>query len=106
MCGIIGYLGERPILSVLIEGLRRLEYRGYDSSGVAAFHQGKVRTYRAEGKLSRLTEKLQSVEMDGTTGIGHIRWATHGRPSEINAHPHQAGRVILVITASWKTTVS
>ncbi len=96
MCGIIGYLGERPILSVLIEGLKRLEYRGYDSSGVAAFHQGKVQTYRAEGKLNQLTEKLQDITIDGTTGIGHIRWATHGRPSEVNAHPHKAGRVVLV----------
>ncbi len=96
MCGIIGYVGCRPVLSVLIEGLKRLEYRGYDSSGIAAFHNGVVQTYRAEGKLSRLTEKLRSVEMNGTTGIGHIRWATHGRPSEVNAHPHRAGRVILV----------
>ncbi len=96
MCGIIGYLGERPVLPVLIEGLKKLEYRGYDSSGIAAFHDGHVRTYRAEGKLHRLTDKLQAVDMDGTTGIGHIRWATHGRPSEANAHPHRAGKVILV----------
>jgi glucosamine--fructose-6-phosphate aminotransferase (isomerizing) len=96
MCGIIGYSGERPILSVLIEGLRRLEYRGYDSSGIAAFHQGTVQTYRAEGKLSRLIERLETIDMDGSTGIGHIRWATHGRPSEMNAHPHMAGRVVLV----------
>ena len=96
MCGIIGYLGDRPVLPVLIEGLQKLEYRGYDSSGIAAFHKGEVQTYRAEGKLSRLTEKLQAIDMDGTTGIGHIRWATHGRPSELNAHPHRAGRVILV----------
>ncbi len=96
MCGIIGYVGDRPVLPVLIEGLKRLEYRGYDSSGIAAFHNGKIQTYRAEGKLSRLTEKLQAVDMDGTAGIGHIRWATHGKPSEKNAHPHRAGKVILV----------
>ncbi len=96
MCGIVGYVGERPILPVLIEGLRRLEYRGYDSSGVAAFDGDEVRIYRAEGKLDRLMEKVQSVQLDGGTGLGHIRWATHGRPSEVNAHPHRGGRVTLV----------
>jgi len=96
MCGIIGYVGKRPVLSVLIEGLRRLEYRGYDSSGVAVFDRGSVRTFRAEGKLERLTERLGSVQMDGSAGIGHIRWATHGRPSEVNAHPHRGGKVVLV----------
>jgi len=96
MCGIIGYVGKRPVLSVLIEGLRRLEYRGYDSSGVAVFDRGNVRTFRAEGKLERLTERLGSVQMDGSAGIGHIRWATHGRPSEVNAHPHRGGKVVLV----------
>ncbi len=96
MCGIIGYVGGRPILSVLIEGLRRLEYRGYDSSGVAVFNEGEVRIFRAEGKLSHLIEKLQAVQLKGKAGLGHIRWATHGRPSETNAHPHRGGHVVLV----------
>jgi len=96
MCGIIGYVGKRPILSVLLEGLRRLEYRGYDSSGIAAFDDSEIRVYRAEGKLQNLVEKLQSVQLKGGSGIGHIRWATHGRPSEANAHPHRGGRVVLV----------
>ncbi len=96
MCGIIGYVGNRPILPVLLEGLRRLEYRGYDSSGVAAFDGSNVRIFRAEGKLGHLTEKLQSTQLNGSTGLGHIRWATHGRPSETNAHPHTGGHVTLV----------
>ena len=96
MCGIIGYVGNRPTLPVLIEGLKRLEYRGYDSSGVAAFHENEIVIARAEGKLERLVALLASAQMDGQAGMGHIRWATHGRPSEKNAHPHRAGGVVLV----------
>jgi len=96
MCGIIGYIGNRPTLPVLIEGLKRLEYRGYDSSGVAAFHENGIVITRAEGKLENLVALLASARMDGQAGMGHIRWATHGKPSEKNAHPHRAGSVVLV----------
>jgi len=96
MCGIIGYVGNKPTLPVLIEGLKRLEYRGYDSSGVAAFHESEIVISRAEGKLERLITLLNSAQMNGQAGVGHIRWATHGKPSEKNAHPHRAGSVVLV----------
>ncbi|HCC32463.1 MAG TPA: glutamine--fructose-6-phosphate transaminase (isomerizing) [Clostridiales bacterium] len=89
MCGIVGYVGGRACLPVLLDGLRRLEYRGYDSAGVAVFQDGRLALARAEGKLDRLQAKLAGTELlIGTTGIGHTRWATHGVPSEDNAHPH------------------
>jgi len=96
MCGIVGYLGPRNPLQILIEGLRRLEYRGYDSAGVALFHQGKIEVRRAQGKLSRLEDILRGDSFDGRVGIGHTRWATHGKPSDANAHPHKAGRIAVV----------
>jgi glucosamine--fructose-6-phosphate aminotransferase (isomerizing) len=99
MCGIIGYTGSRPAASLIIEGLRRLEYRGYDSAGVALIdpkrNPATVMT-RCEGKIAGLAAKLQAEPVSGTTGIGHTRWATHGRPSEANAHPQRAGRVCVV----------
>ncbi len=89
MCGIVGYVGGRACLPVLLDGLRRLEYRGYDSAGVAVFHDGKLALARAEGKLDRLQARLGDAGLPaGTMGIGHTRWATHGIPSEANAHPH------------------
>ncbi len=96
MCGIVGYIGHRETAKVLIEGLKRLEYRGYDSAGIAIFHQGKVEIRRKEGKLSKLEELIGGETFDGKVGIGHTRWATHGRPSDENAHPHKAGRVAVV----------
>ena len=98
MCGIIGYIGEKPVVSVLIDGLRRLEYRGYDSAGVAVVRDGVVEVRRAAGKLSRLEEVLQSNPLRGEYGVGHTRWATHGRPTEENAHPHRdaSGRIVVV----------
>src|SRR5512135_2833305 len=96
MCGIIGYIGPRETVKVLIEGLRRLEYRGYDSAGIAVFQKGKIEIRRKEGKLSNLEALIGKETFDGTVGIGHTRWATHGRPSDENAHPHKSGKVAVV----------
>lgn len=96
MCGIVGYIGAKQAIPILIDGLKKLEYRGYDSAGIAVMHDHRVVIKRAEGKLGELVSKLNGHTPTGTLGIGHTRWATHGRPSEINAHPHQAGRVVLV----------
>jgi len=96
MCGIVGYIGTRETAKVLIDGLKRLEYRGYDSAGIAVFHRGKVEIRRKEGKLTRLEELIGEETFDGKVGIGHTRWATHGRPSDENAHPHKAGKVAVV----------
>jgi glutamine---fructose-6-phosphate transaminase (isomerizing) len=96
MCGIVGYVGAKECTSILVDGLRRLEYRGYDSAGLA-IHSGKrVEIVRAVGKLANLDAALKKTPMTGTTGVGHTRWATHGRPSEVNAHPHTAGKVSVV----------
>ena len=96
MCGIIGYIGPRETKEVLLEGLRRLEYRGYDSAGIALYHEGKVVIRRSTGKLRELEKKIAEEHFSGNIGIGHTRWATHGRPSEANAHPHKAGGVVVV----------
>jgi len=96
MCGIVGYIGPRPALPILIEGLTRLEYRGYDSAGVALLESGGIEIRRAEGKLAVLAERLQEEQFAATLGIGHTRWATHGRPSEQNAHPHASHGLALV----------
>ena len=98
MCGIIGYIGSKPVVPILVEGLRRLEYRGYDSAGVAVVHNGQVELRRSAGRLSRLEDTLGADPMDGDYGIGHTRWATHGRPTEENAHPHRdcTGRIVVV----------
>jgi len=87
MCGIVGYVGQREVVPLLMDGLRRLEYRGYDSAGVVAVGGGELRTLKAEGKLDRLREKLTHQPLPGHYGLGHTRWATHGPPSERNAHP-------------------
>src|SRR5687767_3452539 len=98
MCGIIGYIGPKDVVPVLIDGLRRLEYRGYDSAGVAVVRQGAVDLRRSAGKLSNLEEVIASQPLTGEYGIGHTRWATHGRPTEENAHPHRdcTGKIVVV----------
>ena len=98
MCGIIGYIGPKPVVPVLIDGLRRLEYRGYDSAGVAVVRQGAISLRRSAGKLSRLEEAIKADPIEGEYGVGHTRWATHGRPTEENAHPHRdcTGRIVVV----------
>ena len=88
MCGIVGYVGTQLATEILLSGLEKLEYRGYDSAGVATICNGQVKSVRAKGKLYNLREKLAGVEMLANVGIGHTRWATHGKPEEYNAHPH------------------
>lgn len=89
MCGIIGYIGSKKVLPVLIDGLKKLEYRGYDSAGIVTVDRSRVRLCRVKGKISALEQKVNQESLDGSYGLGHTRWATHGRPSEENAHPHQ-----------------
>jgi len=96
MCGIIGIVGKAPVAPLLVEGLRRLEYRGYDSAGIATVVNGTIGRRRAEGKIARLDALLQKQPLDGTIGIGHTRWATHGVPNERNAHPHASDRCAVV----------
>ena len=98
MCGIVGYIGTQVASDILIAGLEKLEYRGYDSAGLATIWEGNIHSVRAKGKLYNLREKLAQVEMPSSIGIGHTRWATHGKPEERNAHPHQdnQGRVAVV----------
>src|SRR3981081_1605298 len=96
MCGIIGIIGKAPGPPLLVEALKRLEYRGYDSAGIATLVNGHIERRRAEGKLGNLAAALQRVPLTGTTGIGHTRWATHGAPTESNAHPHGTSRVSVV----------
>jgi glutamine---fructose-6-phosphate transaminase (isomerizing) len=99
MCGIVGYVGKKSVVPIIIEGLRRLEYRGYDSAGIAVAGDGDgLQLRRAEGKLRNLEEAIRLKPLDGTYGIGHTRWATHGRPTEENAHPHRdcTGKVVVV----------
>jgi len=98
MCGIVGYIGSKQVVPVLIEGLRRLEYRGYDSAGVAVVRDGRIDVRRSAGKLARLEELLAGAPLAGDYGVGHTRWATHGRPTEENAHPHRdcTGRLVVV----------
>jgi glucosamine--fructose-6-phosphate aminotransferase (isomerizing) len=97
MCGIVGYVGSKSIVPVLMDGLRRLEYRGYDSAGVAVVKNGEIHLRRSAGKLARLEEVLAHQPLDGQFGIGHTRWATHGRPTEENAHPHRDCRQRIVV---------
>src|SRR5438045_8207384 len=88
MCGIVGYIGQKSATPLLIEGLKRMEYRGYDSAGVAVMNGSGVETRKAAGKITRLEAALAASPVDGDMGIGHTRWATHGVPNECNAHPH------------------
>ena len=96
MCGIVGIIGREPVAPMLVEALKRLEYRGYDSAGVATLEEGKLDRRRAEGKLINLDRKLRQEPLDGFIGIGHTRWATHGIPNETNAHPHFSNGVAIV----------
>src|SRR5690349_4383283 len=96
MCGIIGYIGNRQATPILIGGLRKLEYRGYDSAGVSVWNEGLSRVVRCRGKLGNLEEKLKAEPAPGTIGIGHTRWATHGRPSDENSHPHKVGPISVI----------
>jgi glucosamine--fructose-6-phosphate aminotransferase (isomerizing) len=99
MCGIVGYVGKKEVVPVIIDGLRRLEYRGYDSAGIAVVCDGEgLQIRRAEGKLRNLEEAIRQKPLEGTYGIGHTRWATHGRPTEENAHPHRdcTGKIVVV----------
>src|SRR5688500_9724506 len=98
MCGIVGYVGDDQALPVLIEGMRKLEYRGYDSAGVALIENGRMSSAKKAGELDNLEGILGSHELHGTTGIGHTRWATHGAPNDVNAHPHHdcSGRLAIV----------
>jgi glutamine---fructose-6-phosphate transaminase (isomerizing) len=96
MCGIVGVIGARPAAPIILEALRRLEYRGYDSAGIATLVNGHIDRRRAEGKLGNLAASLDRIALPGSIGIGHTRWATHGAPTESNAHPHGTARVSLV----------
>ena len=96
MCGIVGYIGFQEATPIVLDGLRRLEYRGYDSAGIATLHDAKIEIRRAQGKLINLENVLRERPLTGSLGIGHTRWATHGRPSETNAHPHKAGGIVVV----------
>jgi glucosamine--fructose-6-phosphate aminotransferase (isomerizing) len=98
MCGIVAYIGPKPVVPVLLGGLRKLEYRGYDSAGLAVVDNGRVSVRRSSGKLVNLARSLENSPMEGQYGVGHTRWATHGRPTEENAHPHRdcSGRIVVV----------
>ena len=96
MCGIVGILGRGPVAEQLVDSLKRLEYRGYDSAGVATLEGDHLDRRRAEGKLKNLEARLRAEPLAGHTGIGHTRWATHGKPNENNAHPHATDNVAVV----------
>src|SRR5258707_4356993 len=99
MCGIVGYVGKKQVVPLIIDGMRKLEYRGYDSSGIAVVDESHhLQIRRAKGKLRNIEEALRHKPLDGTYGVGHTRWATHGRPTEENAHPHRdcTGRLVVV----------
>ncbi|MGB5401596.1 MAG: glutamine--fructose-6-phosphate aminotransferase, partial [Thermoanaerobaculia bacterium] len=98
MCGIVGYIGQREVVPVLLSGLESLAYRGYDSAGVVVVREGELEAVKEEGKLARLVDKLEGKSLLGSYGLGHTRWATHGEPSERNAHPvlDSKGRLALI----------
>src|SRR5512134_3395508 len=96
MCGIIGYTGNKNAITVIIEGLKRLEYRGYDSAGIAFFKDQGLDVIRCKGKINDLAAIVDTRNLASTTAIGHTRWATHGKPSEENAHPHRSDGIVVV----------
>ena len=93
MCGIVAYIGTQDAYPILIKGLKRLEYRGYDSAGVALMDVNGIRSYKKQGKVASLEEFASSSDLSGSVGIGHTRWATHGEPNDVNAHPHSGSSV-------------
>ena len=97
MCGIVGAVSQRDITGVLIKGLQRLEYRGYDSAGVAILSDGNIQNRRAVGKVAKLADLIKEQPLTGATGVAHTRWATHGVPAERNAHPHRSGEDVVVV---------
>ena len=97
MCGIVGYIGKQEAYPILIEGLKRLEYRGYDSAGIAILN-GDLQVFKKKGKVSELEAHASGATLSATIGMGHTRWATHGKPDDINAHPHVSGTGELVIS--------
>src|SRR5919202_370168 len=96
MCGIVGIVGKSAVAGQVVDALKRLEYRGYDSAGVATLENGRLERRRAKGKLRNLEIKLSEAPLSGIIGIGHTRWATHGKPNETNAHPHATDRLAVV----------
>ena len=98
MCGIIGYVGKRDAAPILFKGLKRLEYRGYDSAGIATVHENKLFIKKAAGKIDEINQKMNFLDLPGKIGIGHTRWATHGGVTDWNAHPHTdcEGKIIIV----------
>lgn len=98
MCGIVGYIGDQNAIDIILDGLKRLDYRGYDSAGIAVLTSAGLQIRRSPGKIGNLEAILRQYPIEGTVGLGHTRWATHGRPSEGNAHPHAdcTGRLVLV----------
>ena len=96
MCGIVGITSSKPVSSMILNSLRKLEYRGYDSSGIATLHEGTIHEIKSEGRVDALEKNLNKSNLYGNIGIGHVRWATHGVPSTINAHPHSSENVSVV----------
>ena len=96
MCGIVGITSNKQVISPIINSLRKLEYRGYDSAGIATLNQGFINEVKCEGRVNALEKNLLKSKLEGTVGIGHVRWATHGAPSTINAHPHSSEKVSVV----------
>ena len=98
MCGIVAYIGKKKAYPIVLKGLKRLEYRGYDSAGVALLQEGKIAIHKKQGKVSNLEEHVVDKDISGTRGIGHTRWATHGPPSDRNSHPQlsQSGNMTIV----------
>ncbi len=96
MCGIVGVVGGKNAVSIILEGLKKLEYRGYDSAGIAVLENGEFKTIKEEGKIVNLEAALLQKKLDSQIGIGHTRWATHGKPSKENAHPHASSQICVV----------
>ena len=103
MCGIVGYIGPREAYPIIIKGLKRLEYRGYDSAGLATLSEGIINEVKSEGRVENLEKNIAIKNMQGSVGIGHVRWATHGIPNTVNAHPHSSNNVSIykLWSCSW-----